>query len=135
MPNKKLLIEYYNQLCDVLNNNGYRIETYFRGEEGQMEYYTDMDHPDLTIMGITEDAKAYRFLQSKNLIRKDLCHFCGDTIKSSIYTFTEPHNRIKINICRTCHSKGQREQQVYRDMSSRRGCILFLPVLMLSIFR
>jgi hypothetical protein len=131
MPNKEILIDYYDKLSKVLNENGFRQRIKIGGEIHELDYETDKDNPDLTMMGITDSKEAYYFLYSKGLIRKDICHFCGESPVDGRFNFTEPKNVIKFNICRTCHSKGQREQEVFmKSAKPNSGCLVILSLFL-----
>jgi len=100
------------------------------GEVYDDEFETNTEIPRLTAMDITENLKGFIFLNNKGLIRSDLCHFCGESPIDGTYNFTEPINFIKINICRSCHSGGKREQENFKNaIKPNRGCLLAFAVL------
>ncbi len=129
MTNHERIIEYYINLCNSLNDNGYRIKGQMDGKPFEIKYKVNKDHPDLTMMAITENIEAYRFLQEQGLLRKDMCQFCGEFPVEGSYTFKEPINKITLNICRNCHPKGK-----LSGKSGNSGCMfLILIPLILSI--
>jgi hypothetical protein len=119
MPDQSELIKYYKNICDELNGNGYKIKPF------DMDYEFDYNKPESMIFSVTCDINAYHYLESKGLIRPDLCHFCGEHPIDTGFFYTEPNNNIKINICKECHSKGRRLQAIYQgERNSGSGCLV-----------
>ena len=130
MSDKIELINYYSNLCSVLNENGFRIHYKMDGEVYDDEFETNTETPRLTAMDITENLDAFIFLNNKGFIRSNLCHFCGESPIDGRYNFTEPINHIRINICKSCHSGGKREQVNFKNaIKPNSGCLLSLAIL------
>jgi len=134
MPNIKRLTEYYELLCDELNKNGYKLRGRTAERSFESDFKPDYDNLDLTIMYITDDYKTYDYLNNRGLINHDLCHFCGDFLGSDKLYFTEPTHNIKIEICRSCNTKGKIQQTIYKDMLKPKSGCLFLVLVLLIIF-
>ncbi len=128
------LLTYYQELCSVLNQQGFRHKMRFQGKIKEDEYdIIDEDHPELTIMEIAENSNAYRYLTENGLLKKDICLFCGNTLVNGKYTFTEPVNRTKLNICSECHTKG-RNMQGNNGTDIRSGCLSIIALFISFCF-
>ena len=124
------LTQYYELLCNTLKKNGFQIKVQIGSTIHNVDYKPDYNHLKLTMLGITEDQKVYDFLKRKNLIRNDICHNCGEHPIDNSFTFKEPNNKIIYSICRVCHSKGSREQKIYKKaVKESSGCLLLLGII------
>ena len=102
---KGLLAGYIKGLCDELNKNHFYHELRFDGKLIRSEFEVNEDNPEETFLGqITDNIKAIQFLKDKKLIRKDICHFCGESINKEQFTFTEPTNNFSFSICNKCYT-------------------------------
>jgi hypothetical protein len=99
---RKRIISYYRKLCVELNENDFRLEAHLDGKLCPIEYEVDENHPDLTMTTITRDRDAYFFLKNSDLLRSDMCQFCGELFVDDSYKLSEPVNKISLNICQNC---------------------------------
>lgn len=123
MENKEKLIQYCNSLCDSLNANGFKDRMSFRGEIEEFEYNVYDDMPEATISAISGNKQAWEFLKRKSLLRSNICHFCGESLVNSKYTFTEPINNFELPICQSCHGKGIKNQVDLGIKKANTGCL------------
>ncbi len=126
MTNEERIIDYYSNLCKVLNQNGFKVKGNLGNKQYELDYKVDYVQPRLTMMQITRNIDAYIFLEQHGFIRKDICQFCGEKLVSNSYTFTEPINKVKLHICHKCHPEGK----IYGKKGNA-GCLIlmFLPIL------
>lgn len=128
------LLTYYQELCSILNQQGFRHKMRFHGKIEENEYdIVDEHHPELTIMEIAENSNAFRYLIQTGLLKKDVCLFCGNTPVDGKYTFTEPVNSTKLNICPDCHAKG-RIIQGGTGSGPKSGCLSVIVILLSLTF-
>ncbi|WP_273216162.1 hypothetical protein [Runella zeae] len=123
MKNISQLNIYMENLCKTLNDNGFRQKFILGGEPHFSNYKLDKYMPDLTVMHITSDIEAFQFLTSKGLIRKDICHFCGETPIAGDKTFIEPSHKIAFSICNSCYAK---ENPSPKIDTKNTGCLVTL---------
>jgi hypothetical protein len=127
MEKRERIINYYRVLCRELNENGFRIEEHLDGRLYKLEYEVDESHPDLTMMSITRNRDAYKHLKNAGLLRNNMCQICGELPVDSTYKFTEPTNKISLNICRNCHPEGKSVNQ-----SCDSGCAFTILVWLVT---
>jgi hypothetical protein len=124
MTKQERLVQYYEDLCRTLNENGFRSE---KGRRYESDFKVDYDNPELTMMSITREPEAYEFLLKKGLIKEDMCQFCGEMPVDGTYTFSQPRFGSVLNICQNCHPQGKKSSS-----AGNSGCmlILLLPAML-----
>lgn len=131
MTNREVLVLYYENLCKNLNGNGFYQVFNSQGEIKKYEYAPDYDSLGLTMIGITENLEGYNFLLRKGLIRKDICHECGEILSGKTYLFTEPFNKITYSICKSCFNRGRRTQQSFGISQPQSGCLVTVLIFII----
>lgn len=124
MNDKEQLIQYYESLVLAVNKAGFKEQIKFDGEIKHLDYRVDREHPSFTLEAIAENKAAYDFLESKGLIKHNVCYRCGKTPITDKYHFIEVYNKTKLNICKSCHPQTRNNS----------GCLLILGLpIVLSI--
>ncbi|HNW96805.1 MAG TPA: hypothetical protein PKK00_00175 [Bacteroidales bacterium] len=129
MTNEERIIGYYSDLCNALNDNGYKRKGITDGKPYELDFQVEYLQPSLTMMSIARNIDAYQFLTQKELLKRDICHFCGETPIDDSYTFTEPINHITINICYNCHHNRGASKK-----TKNKGCMLLIliPIILIA---
>ncbi len=123
MTDKEQLKQYLDKLVEVLNDNGFRFKTQFHGQVYENKYEND----DFVYEEIAANKPAFNFLESRGLIRHDICYRCGKNPISNKYHFIEVVNKTELNICKNCHPEGN------SSGSSNSGCMILLAFPIIGI--
>jgi hypothetical protein len=116
MQDKEQLFKYYETIVAEVNKAGFKEQIKFSGEIKYLDYRVDREHAGFTLEAIAENKEAYDYLESRGLIRHDICYRCGENPITDKYHFIEVYNKTKLNICKNCHPQARNNS----------GCLLLL---------
>lgn len=112
MDKKENLKKYVQELCDVLNQNGFRDENGFEWQAG-------FDPRSTFGGGICFDKKAFHFLKKNGHLDKTICLKCGEQPITNEYSFTDGiDSSINYKICSNCFGVGKKTQNLREGKGS-----------------
>jgi hypothetical protein len=115
------LTEYYQFLCDKLNENGFKYPNIMSGELGPWEvkqYFMSS----LTT-NHAHQYQAFKYLKENGYFNLGICPNCGNQLNEIKYTYTSGFNsNINYPICKSCYTGG-RETSI-NPASDKKGCYI-----------